>query len=281
MSTQLPLHPGDNTIAQLRHTNVRALKLLDAVAHNPRADRSLYQQLISDFQDAHRRVSKLLDKLESQEPAAPRREDHSALEQRMAVMEAENADLAERMVSLEHRAGQMMNLFVATYQLYAAQDEEEVLATIGEIAVDLLGAERFVLLQRDDEEAPCQVILARGFPEGYDGVYSRETYSGGDPLVDRALQDGVLRLVEGQGGGKGSAEALAVVPLRVQNLIAGALVVFELFDHKPDLSADDREILDLLAAHAASALFASRAFALANRKLQSLESLVRLLRGES
>jgi hypothetical protein len=278
MPTHIPLHRrelGDDPIAQLRHTNVRALKLLDAVAHNPRADRALYQQMIADFQVTHEKVSRLLDKLESQEAATVQSEAYTALEQRMAAMEAENGDLANRMVSLENRAGQMMNLFVATYQLYAAQDEEEVLATIGEIAVDLLGAERFVLLQRDDENDPCQVILARGFAEGYDGFYASETYAGGDELVDQALLDGVLRL-----GGEG-VEALAVVPLKVQNLVAGALVIFKLFEHKPALSSDDREILDLLAAHAASALFAARAFALTHRKMQSLQSLVRLLRGES
>ncbi|MFL6200806.1 MAG: hypothetical protein ACJ76J_16660, partial [Thermoanaerobaculia bacterium] len=60
----------------------------------------------------------------------------------------------------------------------------------------------------------------------------------------------------------------------------GALVLLKLLDHKPSLRADDRDILDLLAAHAASALFAARVYAQTDRKLRTLESLVKLARGE-
>jgi GAF domain-containing protein len=85
----------------------------------------------------------------------------------------------------------------------------------------------------------------------------------------------VLRLGPGP-----DSQALAAVPLRVQNEIVGALVVLKLLDHKPILRAEDRDLLDLLSAHAASALFAARLFAAKDRKLRTFESLVRLARGE-
>ncbi|MFL6290854.1 MAG: GAF domain-containing protein, partial [Thermoanaerobaculia bacterium] len=87
--------------------------------------------------------------------------------------------------------------------------------------------------------------------------------------------DGVLRL-----GPSGDSQALAAVPLRVQNEIVGALVLIKLLDHKPILRAEDRDLLDLLSAHAASAMFAARLFATKDRKLRTLESLVKLARGE-
>ena len=68
------------------------------------------------------------------------------------------------------------------------------------------------------------------------------------------------------------------MPLKIQDQIVGALVVLKLFDHKPVLRPDDRDLLDLLSAHAASALFAARLFAAKDRKLRTLESLVRLAR---
>ena len=71
---------------------------------------------------------------------------------------------------------------------------------------------------------------------------------------------------------------IAAVPLKIQDQIVGALVVLKLFDHKPVLRPDDRDLLDLLSAHAASALFAARLFAAKDRKLRTLESLVRLAR---
>jgi len=214
---------------------------------------------------------------EQQPSSAPGSESQAAnqqLEQRLRSLEAENEDLTQRMVVIENRGSQIMKMFVATYQLYAAQSSEEVQATIAEIAVDLLGAERFALLWRDSDSEHCRLALRRGFADGdLPSHFAGDFYRGGDPLVDQTMKDGVIRLGEGEG------EALAVVPLRVQNVIVGVLVLDKLFDHKPALSPDDREILDLLAAHAASALFAAEAYALAARKLHSLESLVRLLQG--
>ena len=108
-----------------------------------------------------------------------------------------------------------------------------------------------------------------------DGLYGGEVYAGGDPVVDATLADGVLRL-----GPTADSKALAAVPLRVQNEVVGALVLLKLLDHKPILRAEDRDLLDLLSAHAASALFAARLFATKDRKLRTLESLVKLARGE-
>ena len=105
--------------------------------------------------------------------------------------------------------------------------------------------------------------------------YDGDTYTGGDPMVDATLKDGVLRL-----GPTADSQALAAVPLRVQNEIVGALVLLKLLDHKPILRAEDRDLLDLLSAHAASAMFAARLFATKDRKLRTLESLVKLARGE-
>ena len=89
------------------------------------------------------------------------------------------------------------------------------------------------------------------------------------------MVDGILRL-----GPSPESSVLAAVPLRVQDEIVGALVLLKLFDHKPILRSEDRDLLDLLSAHAASALFAARLFATKDRKLRTLESLVKLARGE-
>jgi hypothetical protein len=196
------------------------------------------------------------------------------LERRLASAESDVKELASRLVDSEHQSGRLMNLYVATYQLHATLDPPEVQATIAEIAINLLGAERFVLLLRRDEEEGegCEIALR----EGAGGeLFGGDTYLGGDPVVDATLSDGVLRL-----GPTPGSYALAAVPLRVQNAIVGALVVLKLLDHKPVLRAEDRDLLDLLSAHAASALFAARLFAAKDRRLRTYESLVRLARGE-
>lgn len=221
------------------------------------------------------------------------------LERRLATAESDVKELASRLVDSEHQGGRLMNLYVATYQLHATLDPAEVQATIAEIAINLLGAEQFVLLLRKDEGEGCDIALIEGAPggRGASGAngpagsaasassaasdadpawrFSGEVYAGGDPVIDATLADGVLRL-----GPTAESKALAAVPLRVQNEVVGALVLLKLLDHKPILRAEDRDLLDLLSAHAASALFAARLFATKDRKLRTLESLVKLARGE-
>lgn len=198
------------------------------------------------------------------------------LERRLATAESDVKELASRLVDSEHQGGRLMNLYVATYQLHATLDPAEVQATIAEIAINLLGAHQFVLLLRRDEEGGgYEIALLEGMYDGVLPLYDGESYQGGDPMVDLTLRDGVLRL-----GPTAESQALAAVPLRVQNDIVGALVVLKLLDHKPILRAEDRDLLDLLSAHAASAMFAARLFATKDRKLRTLESLVKLARGE-
>lgn len=206
-------------------------------------------------------------------------ESPAALKKRLEAAESDVKELASRLVDSEHQAGRLMNLYVATYQLHSTLDPTEVQETIAEIAINLLGAEQFVLLLRESdgegEEGDCEIALAEGISEDSDSPYAGSTYRGGDPMVDTTLEDGVLRL-----GPSSDSEAIAAVPLRVQEVIVGALVVVKLLDHKPMLKAEDRDLLELLSAHAASALFAARLFAAKDRKLRTLESLVKLARGE-
>jgi nitrate/nitrite-specific signal transduction histidine kinase len=239
-------------------------------------------ELVAELRSSLERVGELarvveINLREAAAGAGARASDEKSqeLEHRLSTAESDVKELASRLVDSEHQGGRLMNLYVATYQLHATLDPAEVQATIAEIAINLLGAEQFILLLRKDDATDYEIALLEGM---YDGVlvpYDGESYTGGDSMVDATLSDGVLRL-----GPTPDSQALAAVPLRVQNEIVGALVLLKLLDHKPILRAEDRDLLDLLSAHAASALFAARLFATKERKLRTLESLVKLARGE-
>jgi hypothetical protein len=240
------------------------------------------QELLAELKATLERAGELIrvveQNLQADEPSGEESPDErvAELERRLATAESDVKELASRLVDSEHQGGRLMNLYVATYQLHATLDPAEVQATIAEIAINLLGAQQFVLLLRRDEEGEgCEIALIEGMYDGVAPPYDGETYSGGDAMVDATLRDGVLRL-----GPTAESQVLAAVPLRVQNEIVGALVLLKLLDHKPILRAEDRDLLDLLSAHAASALFAARLFATKDRKLRTLESLVKLARGE-
>lgn len=244
------------------------------------------RDLLAELRSTLERANELLRVVESSQTGTEMREASSAeeriaeLERRLSTAESDVKELASRLVDSEHQGGRLMNLYVATYQLHATLDPAEVQATIAEIAINLLGAEQFVLLLRRDDvpgedTQDYEIALLEGMYDEAQNPFSGESYSGGDAMVDATLLDGVLRL-----GPTAESPALAAVPLRVQNDIVGALVLLKLLDHKPILRAEDRDLLDLLSAHAASALFAARLFATKDRKLRTLESLVKLARGE-
>ena len=239
-------------------------------------------QLVAELRATLERVGELarvveVNLRETSERAASGSADERVqeLERRLATAESDVKELASRLVDSEHQGGRLMNLYVATYQLHATLDPAEVQATIAEIAINLLGAEQFVLLLRKDDGPGYEIALLEGMYDGAVPPYDGDSYLEGDPMVDATLRDGVLRL-----GPTPESQVLAAVPLRVQNDIVGALVLIKLLDHKPILRAEDRDLLDLLSAHAASAMFAARLFATKDRKLRTLESLVKLARGE-
>ena len=198
----------------------------------------------------------------------------SHAEARLQRVEADARELAKQLVESERQAARLMNMYVATYQLHASLKPEDVCAAIADIAVNLLGAKQFVLLLRRELGEGCEVALRAGLKEG-DALWGAESYAGGDASVDASLGDGLLRL-----GPSEESPAVAVVPLRVEGEIVGALVLLKLLEHKALLGTDDRDLLDLLSAHAASALVASRLFATKDRRLRTYESLVKLARGE-
>jgi nitrate/nitrite-specific signal transduction histidine kinase len=200
--------------------------------------------------------------------------DIDQLRSRLAEAETDLQETTDRMVEVEHQRGRLMGLYVATCELHETLDLEEVKRTVGEIAIELLGADSFALLLRQGETDGYEVAVSRRTVGVADGLFVGPDYTGGDPMVDEALVDGVLRTTTEEG-----SHALAVVPLAIKGTTMGALVILKLLEHKPSLTSEDRDLLDLLAAHAASALFAAQLFVATDRKLRTLEDLVEVVRG--
>jgi GAF domain-containing protein len=185
-------------------------------------------------------------------------------------------ELSSRLVDSEHQVQRLMNLYVATYQLHGSLEPATVTRAIGDVVTNLLGAESFAIVLRRDGEptAGYEVAVREGSDPRVLELFGSGSYLGGDEQIDATLID------DGSGGDRrGRSGALAVVPLRVEDRCVGVLAVYRLLKQKPALGPDDREMLDLLSAHAASALLAARLFAEQDRRLKTLESLVRLAQG--
>jgi len=224
--------------------------------------------LLVELHSTLRRAGDLVRDLETRIAASPEAA-------RDAAADEDLQEVSSRLVDSEHHVRRLMNLYVATYQLHGSLDPGVVCRTIAEISVNLLGAESFVLLLRREDGSGHEVALREGALPPWAAAFAPPLYVGGEPLADQTLLDGTLRL-----GPTPSSPALAAVPLRMEDTVVGALVVLKLLDHKPLWKSDDRELLDMLSAHAASALCAARLFSDKDRRLHSLESLFRLARGD-
>jgi GAF domain-containing protein len=222
----------------------------------------------ASFETADALVEQLRQQLA--ELAAGGRHEVAALTARVAALEADVGELQQLLQTTEAHAAQLTSLYVATYQLHASLELDDVRRAIAEIAINLLGAKRYALLVRDPDSGVIE-IAARS--EGLSPPFAGERYDGGDAMVDAGLRDGVMRM-----GPMDGSRALVTVPLAARGEVLGTLVIVTLLPQKGGIMVEDRELLDVIAAHAASALLAARSFHERTRKLRTLEGLMDLLR---
>ncbi len=194
------------------------------------------------------------------------------LDARISTLEHELRATEELLIAAERQSARLATLYAAAYQLHSL-DPSEITAAIAEIAVDLLGTKRCLLLMSNTDRPGIYDVVE--LVQGSLGLkpFTSNQYISGHKLVDDCLGDGYMRL-----GPDAAAPETAAVPLMLQGDVVGALVVLELLPQKKSLQLEDRELLDLLAAHAASALVGARVFQDTQRKLRTLEGLVALLR---
>jgi nitrate/nitrite-specific signal transduction histidine kinase len=198
------------------------------------------------------------------------------LEGRFREVAQENMDFANRYAEVQLQNENLMNLYVASYQLHSSLDPEEVVAIIQEIILNLIGAEEFSVYLKERKRGDLLVIAGEG-PEGP---------IGGQRLaeVDSTLA-GVLEGGEPyfrNGDDSAASSHLACTPLKVKGEVIGAISLSKLLNQKTDgLTAIDREILGLLSDHAATALVSADLHSRTERKLRTVESFIDLLTTDS
>ena len=214
------------------------------------------------LEDAQRSIARAGDE-------ADRR--NAELSRRIHDLEENLGEMEQLLVRTEQQAAQLANLYVATYQLHASLETSDVCAAIADIAVNLLGAERFTILLKDEAG---ELMASAEAGSARDSQAAPAAYRGGDALIDACLA-----ACTPQFGPCAGSEALVVVPFARQGEAVGVLVITGFLSHKPGLNAEDHELFDLMAAHAASALLAAHAFHVNRRKLSTYVSLLGFMRG--
>jgi transcriptional regulator with GAF, ATPase, and Fis domain len=200
--------------------------------------------------------------------------NETILEQLRSV-EDENLEFAERYVEIEEENNNLANLYVASYQLHATLDVEEVVKTILEIVINLIGAEVFAVYVCDGSSDLLGPVASEGDP-----VTAFPDHTLGEGLVGKSVVDGEVVLGDPTTKGRSPSEGgepVVSIPLRVEDQPVGAIVIYKLLQQKDGFTALDDELFTLLAAHAATAIFASRLYAQSERKLSTIKGFIDLL----
>ncbi|MBI4508749.1 MAG: hypothetical protein HY698_03870 [Deltaproteobacteria bacterium] len=266
-----PRFTGREIASQLRSTLEYASALLAALEVAESARVEAKSSAASD--DAEKlRLGEAVSSLERDLALAL--QEKKNLEEELRLMTDERDGLQRRVIEIEGQSDRLMNLYVTAHSLHATLDPSEVTATLCDVATNLLGAEQFVVLLKRGDGHEWDVLVGKGLEPGADALFRGPKYSGGEPAVDATLRDGVLHLAAGP-----DARVAASIPLRLGELTIGALVLIKLLDHKSALGDEERDLMDLIVVHAATALTAARAHVDVMRWQRAQESLSRLRSG--
>lgn len=211
----------------------------------------------------------LLRKIESLE------KEREELLQRYRQVEEENVDFAKRYLEIEAENNNLANLYVASYQLHSTLDFKEVVQIVMEIVINLIGAEKFALMLLDEKKGELTAVSSEGLP--------REEVPHvriGEGVIGRAVKENSgPRVAEGGKESVGSfTEPLVVVPMAIKDQVIGSIIVYTLLEQKESFSPLDFELFNLLAGHAATALFASKLYSESERKLSTIQGFLDLLK---
>jgi GAF domain-containing protein len=177
----------------------------------------------------------------------------SSLLANIAHMEATSRAFTERYLEVEQLNANLANLYVASYRLHGSLEREQVLATLQEILVNIVGSEEFAIFERRKDGPSMHVVWSLGvdatqIPDvrlGEPGLGS--CIARGSPHVPGHDPD-VTEIAR---------RITACIPLRIGDHVIGAIVVYRLLAHKPAVEEADLEMFNLLATHAATALYCS------------------------
>ena len=205
--------------------------------------------------------------------------EHASLRERLREVEAENQSFAGRYVEIEEENNTLANLYVASYQLHSTLDVDEVLRITIEIVINLIGADAFAIYLLDARQQELRAVAA----EGLDAAQLPRCRVG-EGRLGEAVAAGRALAFEAEARGEAGAarridleRPLVCIPLRVEREPMGAIAIFGLLQQKQGFSTLDHELFEVLAGHAATALFAARLYSQSERKLSTIQGFIDLL----
>jgi hypothetical protein len=185
---------------------------------------------------------------QSREDAASYAE-RRGLERRVGALEESNRRLREELQRGASQHARVAGLLAACHRLHSTLDRAAMLIALHEALAGLVGCEEAAILERKEGRGEFTVAACFGIPE-------RAVL----PFSEAIL--GSMRAARFFVGVPDPAAAprrpIACIPMSVDGLVVGAIAIFRLAERRPALSGADFDLLEMLGAHVATALAATR-----------------------
>jgi GAF domain-containing protein len=184
-------------------------------------------------------------------------DENNRLHELLSEIQEESRRASARYVEVEQQNTNLANLYVASYQLHGTLDRQRVLDSIQEIVINLIGSEELAIWELNTEREELTLAASFGIDSSTWGAVPLDSESG---VIGLSAVTGE-RFVAGQspivptGREKGLT---ACIPLKLDDRVVGAIGIFSLLAQKEGLEPVDFELFDLLASHAATALYCTR-----------------------
>lgn len=214
-------------------------------------DSDSLRALVSYLGDEKLRLQKQLMMVEAERHCQA--SEKESLEKRLKEIESENRAFTEQYMAVEQQNSNLANLYVASYRLHETLDRTEVINSIQEIVINLVGSEDFGIYEYDEETGRAELIGSFGKE-----ALSYENIRAGNGVIGGVLKSGeryISAQAEEGGGIVPQDHPVACIPLILGGKVVGAIAIFRLLQHKTCLQQLDFELFDLLATHAATALY--------------------------
>ncbi|GBD99138.1 hypothetical protein BMS3Abin07_01170 [bacterium BMS3Abin07] len=202
-------------------------------------------------------------------------EEILSLKEKYKEVEEENKDFAAKYVEVEEENNNLANLYVASYQLHSTLDFNEVLKVVLEIVINLIGAEKFAIMVMDEKTNELVPVTSEGvhdleipsvkLGEGIVGCVSKE---GDSYFADDVSYSGEVDF----------DKPIVCIPLKIKEHVIGVIVIYRLLEQKHKFTNVDYELFNLLAGHAATAIFSARLYTQSERKLTTIQGFLQLLK---
>ncbi len=186
----------------------------------------------------------------SRQELAECRAEVERLRQGLASCQREHDCARNGFSALEQQAAELGNLYVVMERLHGALEYGEVLAAVQDVVINVIGSEELAIFEPSEDGREL-------FPVQSFGVEARQLgpLQVGVGPVGRAAADGKAWVIGDGPPPPEFPDLTACVPLQAGGRVVGVLAIWRMLRHKPAFGAADRNVLELLARHAATALY--------------------------